>query len=93
MLIVPPSSQLGNRHDIFTVADYPNSLHVLLIKSKFHSDSFFLRTVTLWNNLPRECFLDNYNLGLKLVQSQLIYLLLVLIILSYFPLPYNNLAL
>lgn len=50
-------------HAAFMVAIYPHSLCVRLIKSKFNSNSFFLRTVKLWNQLPRECFSDNYKLG------------------------------
>lgn len=43
-----------------------------MIRRKFHSDRiFFTRAVTLWNILPRGCFLDH--LKLNLIMSTVIY--------------------
>lgn len=40
-------------------SNYPHSLHIPLLRSKFHSYSCFPRTVALRNRLPRGCLLDN----------------------------------
>lgn len=40
----------------YTGSIHPHSLYVLVLRRNFCSDSFFFRTVTLLNRLPRECF-------------------------------------
>lgn len=50
------------RHYVLKIANHPHSLYLPLIKSKYHSGSFFHRTVTLWNKIPKKFFPEKYNL-------------------------------
>ena len=40
------------------------TVNIPTCNGKYYSRSFFPRTATLWNSLPRECFPDGYNLGM-----------------------------
>lgn len=40
------------------------SIRILQRICKFHSNSFFPRTVALWNRIPWECLCDQYKLNL-----------------------------
>ena len=42
--------------------NHPHFLHVDGIFPKYHMNSFFPRTTSLWNTLPAQCFPDDYNL-------------------------------
>lgn len=50
-------------HAAYNEANYSYSLHIPLVRSKFHSDSFFPRAVTLRNRIPAGYFPDHYNLN------------------------------
>lgn len=51
-------------HIMYINLTHPYSLHVLLVRSKFHSDCFFSGTVAMWNWLLRVYFHNCYNLNL-----------------------------
>lgn len=47
-----------------TKVNHPHPLHVPLVKSKFHMNLLFPRTLALWNTLPVRYFLNHNNLDL-----------------------------
>lgn len=49
-------------HATHIVANHPRSLHILLMRCKFHLSSSFPQTAALWNRLSKGCFPDHYNL-------------------------------
>lgn len=53
-----------SHHALFTLTNHPHFLCVPLLKSKFHSESFFPRNGILWNKLPKWCFPENSNIVL-----------------------------
>lgn len=50
-------------HTMYTEENHPHFLPIPSVRWKFHSNSFFTQTTTLWNWLPRRCFPNDYSLG------------------------------
>ena len=61
--LVPPIRSFPVRTR-FAVSVHPFFVDIPKIRTKFHMDSFFPRTSSLWNSLPSECFPASYNLHL-----------------------------
>ena len=61
--MVPPLKKFVRRTQLANMS-HQYILDILKAKSKFHSQSFFPRTASIWNRLPQSCFPDIYNLGL-----------------------------
>ena len=59
--LVPPLWNFGRRTR-FAVNSHPFFLRIPLSRTKFHADSFFQRTASLWNTLPAETFPADFNL-------------------------------
>ena len=62
--LVPPPKVFGmdTRLAVHTRQNHPHALEVPDSMKCFHADSFFPRTVKLWNNLPSHCFPLSYNI-------------------------------
>ena len=62
--MVPPCKTFGRstRYSSRIQQDHPHFLQVEGNYPKYHMNSFFPRTASLWNTLPSVCFPDSYNL-------------------------------
>ena len=61
--MVPPLKEFG-RSTRLASRSHPYVLDIPKAKSKFHSQSFFPRTASIWNRLPQSSFPNTYDLGL-----------------------------
>lgn len=50
-------------HTMYTKSIHCHYIHIPLVRSKFHSRSFFPRTVAMWNRYLGGCFPHHYNLN------------------------------
>jgi hypothetical protein len=65
--LIPFPNYLNYRHvdEDDDVDDDPHTLAAPFTRNKgFHTNSFFPRTVDVWNKLPSSCFPLNYNIDL-----------------------------
>ena len=64
--LVPPLRTFSarTRFATSTETNHPFFLNTPPLRRKFHAESFFPRTTSLWNKLPRDCFPNGYNLKL-----------------------------
>lgn len=62
---VPPAQTVmaRTRHATYTGLNYRHSFRIPLVSRKFHSHSFFPKTATLWDILPRGYVLNHYSPG------------------------------
>ena len=62
--LVPPLKVFvrDTRLASFTQRNHPHTLEVPVARKEFHANSFFPRTVALWNKLPVDCFPANFNM-------------------------------
>ena len=62
--LVPPLKVFvrDTRLASFTQRNHPHTLEVPVARKEFHANSFFPRTVALWNKLPADCFPANFNM-------------------------------
>ena len=62
--LVPPPKVFvrDTRLASFTQRNHPHTLEVPVARKEFHANSFFPRTVALWNKLPADCFPANFNM-------------------------------
>ena len=62
--MVPCCKTFGRntRYSTRVQKNHPHFLQVEGIYPKYHMDSFFPRTASLWNTLPSDCFPDSYDL-------------------------------
>merc|ERR1711954_428911 len=89
--LVPPPKAFGKdtRLAVHTRQNHPHALDAPDSMICFHADSFFPRTVKLWNSLSSGCFPLSYNID-KFKKRVNQHLALSLSFLSLFPLPLSR---